>query len=313
MSGAISLVVGCGGAPQWPQMYNGDWDPMVLERVAVTAAHRVSFAFNKPVFINEARFDPPVTLAESYWEEGILHLVTEELLEAGEEYWLDAIIRDDAGNLASMLVNFYGLNENMPELLINEFVARGSGNNPDFVELRMMSSGNLGGITVYNGSPSQWTSRVVLPTEEVAAGDLIVIHFREGRREIPGVLNIHVPDGTGLPTTSGGITVTAFPDGPLLNAVLWSDRTYDPASDRRGFGTAAQLRIFEEVVALGGWSVRGDYVVPDDGIDPDGHTATRSINRYNDGRNTDSPADWYIVATSEASPGQQNSVILHKP
>lgn len=307
----VMLLTGCEGPPQWPQMYGGDWEPMVLERVLVTQTHRVSFAFNKPVYVNTARLDPPVTVVDSYWEDGMLHVETEELLEAGEEYWMDAILRDDTGNLASMLVNFYGLNENMPEVLINEFVARGSGRNADFVELRIMTAGNLGGITVYNGSPSNWTSRIVLPIEDVEAGDFVVIHFREGRDDINGVLNFPVPDGTGLPTTSGGITVTAFPDGPLLNAVLWSDRTYDPTSDRRGFGTAAQLRIFEEVVALGGWTIRGDYVVPDDGIDPDGHTATRSINRYNDGRNTNSREDWYIVNTGRASPGRPNSEELY--
>ncbi len=334
-TGALAAVVavalgGCSAIPQLPEMYRGDWEPVVLERVAPQAPHRVAFQFNKPVEVVQVLFDPEVTVESTHWADGMLQIETEEPLRAGAEYWVDAILRDDSGNMASILVSFYGINPRLPEVIINEFVCRGSGNNPDFAELRVLEAGNLGGMTLYNGSPSHWTTRVIMPEMEVQADDYVIVHFRReftpeeitettdkaesgGLRSHPDAWDVWAPEDAGLPTTSGGLTLTAYPDGPLLDAVLWSDRSYDATSDRRGFGTVAQMNIFEEVVALGGWQIAGAYVVPDDGVDPSSSTATRSINRSSLGTDTDNREDWHITPTRGATPGTVNSDEVYVP
>lgn len=325
-----SLLGGCNGIPQLPDMYRGDWEPMVLNHVAVLDTRAVGFQFNKEVEVVQAHFSPPVEIRDVQWTGELLRLDTEEPLLPGREYWVDAVLRDQSGNLASILVSFYGLNARLPRTIINEFVCKGSGNNPDFAELRVLEGGNLGGMTLYNGSPSHWTSRVILPEIEVETDDYVIVHFRPqnipeevtevtdrtasgGLRSHPEAWDVWVPEGSGLPTTSGGLTLTEFPGGPLMDAVLWSDRTYDSTSDRRGFGTVAQLQIFEEVVALGGWEIAGSFVVPDDGVDPSRSTATRSISRRTSGEDTDNRGDWHITPTRGATPGTVNTDAVYEP
>lgn len=326
----VAAVAGCDALPDLPEMIEGTWDPPVLEEVQALSEHVVGLRFSHPVEEVRLALDPPLDLQEVRWEEGMLQLVAEEPLRVGAEYWLDAIVRDEWGNTASVLINFFGLNPNLPRVLINEIVCRGSGNNPDFAELRVFEDGNLGGMTLYNGSPGRWTTRKVFPEMWVEEGDYIIVHFRPqnipeevdertsksesgGLRSHPEAWDLWVWEGTGLPTTSGGLTLTEFPHGPIMDAILYSERTYDSTCPRRGFGTAAQLQIFEDVVARGGWKIAGEFVVPDDGVDPSTSTATRSINRDRAATDTDTKADWHIVPTRGATPGTENSEERYEP
>ncbi|TVR74245.1 MAG: hypothetical protein EA427_01275 [Spirochaetaceae bacterium] len=326
----VTTIAGCDAMPDLPAMIEGRWDPPVLEEVRALSEYTVGLRFSHPVEDVRLSLDPPLELDQVRWQEDMLQLTTRTALRPGAEYWLDAVVRDDSGNTASVLVNFYGLNPDLPPVLINEIVCRGSGNNPDFAELRVFGDGNLGGMTLYNGSPERWTSRKVFPEMWVAEGDYIIVHFRPqnipeevdetedmsasgGLRSHPEAWDLWVWEGTGLPTTSGGLTLTEFPHGPIMDAILYSERTYDSACPRRGFGTAAQLQIFEDVVARGGWKIAGDFVVPDDGVDPSSSTATRSINRDRAGTDTDTREDWHIVPTRGATPGTENSEERYEP
>ena len=95
--------------------------------------------------------------------------------------------------------------------------------------------------------------------------------------------------------------------------MLYTTRRYDPESSLRGFGLASQLEIFEEVVASGAWEIVGADVIPEDGIEPKDSTATRSLNRNTDGRDTDTALDWHIGPTSSASPGYTNTEEVYQP
>lgn len=320
---AAGFFAGCDAMPELPDMIEGDWEPPILEDVHALTEHTVGMRFSRPVEAVRLTFDPPLDLAGSMWHDGMLQLTAREPFRAGSEYWVDAVVEDRGGNTASVLVSFYGTNPDLPRVLINEIVCRGSGNNPDFAELRVFEDGNLGGMTIYNGSPGRWTSRKIFPEMDVEAGDYVIVHFRPqnipeevdettdkaesgGLRSHPEAWDLWVWEGAGLPTTSGAVTLTEYPDGPLMDAILYSERTYDATSPRRGFGTAAQLEMFEDVVARGGWKIAGDFVVPDDGVDPSNSTATRSINRDRDATDTDTRHDWHIVPTRGATPGTEN-------
>lgn len=328
--GGAMVIAGCDALPEFPDPIERDWTPPVLEEVQPVTPNTVGMRFSRPVELVTAVFDPPLTLERSRSEGETLLVDTRETLLAGAEYWMDALVEDDSGNIASVLVSFYGRNDRLPAVLINEIVVKGSGNNPDFAELRVFEDGNLGGMTLYNGSPGRWTTRKVFPEMEVEADDYVIVHFRPqnipeevdetedktasgGLRSHPEAWDLWVPDGSGLPTTSGGLTLTEFPDGPVMDAILYSDRTYDATSDRRGFGTVAQMEIFDDVVARGGWEIAGAFPVPDDGVDPSLSTATRSINRDRNATNTNTRVDWHIVPTRGATPGTENSEERYEP
>jgi hypothetical protein len=97
-------------------------------------------------------------------------LTTVRDLAPGDLYWIDARVEDESGNMSSVLVSVYGLNPQLPEVRINEFVCEGTGRHVDWVELLVLGDGNLGGLTLYEGSPGIWDSRYVLSAMDVAAG-----------------------------------------------------------------------------------------------------------------------------------------------
>ena len=62
--------------------------------------------------------------------------------------------------------------------MINEFTPRGSGNDPDLVELKVLSAGNMGGVVLYLGTPGSYDARFVFPPFEVEAGSFILVHLK---------------------------------------------------------------------------------------------------------------------------------------
>jgi hypothetical protein len=311
-------------------MIQGDWVPPMLTRVTARTPRVVALEFDKPVRLLEATIDPAVAIQETRWHNDALELRGATDFLASVEYWIDARVEDESGNISSVLVSVYGLNENLPEIRINEFVCEGSGSHPDWVELKVLSAGNVAGLCLYEGGPGIWDSRKVLPALELSAGDYVVVHFKPevipeevdettdpaesgGLDTHPEAWDFWVRGGDGIPNTTGALTLTAFPGGPVLDAVLYTTKRYDPDDDKRGFGLKSQLEIFEDVVAAGGWQIAGDFVIPEDGLDPEDSTATRSIAREPAGIDTDTAADWHITPTSGATPGSENTTEVYVP
>lgn len=332
---SITLLgcAGCSGLPSLPEMVDGDWTPPILQGVEAAEETEISLSFNEEVRLSTVRFEPgSVTVVESRWDEersALLVLVTSPL-EAGAEYGIDAEVSDVAGNVSSFVATFYGLNPRLPPVLINEVVCEGSSTHPDWVELRALDEGNLGGLTLYEGSRENWDSRFVFPRIDVTRDAYVVVHFKpegipeeiteiddpaaSGGRDVhPESWDVWVTGGDGIPNSTGGLTLTEWPGGPIVDAFLYTTKHYDADDELRGFGLASQLEIFENVVAGGGWIIAGDFVVPDDGFDPEDGTATRSINRGTDAGDTNTAADWHIAPTSGATPGSTNTDEAYDP
>lgn len=321
---------GCGPEAKLPEMISGDWDPPMLSHVEAIEQSVIALTFDEPVELLEAYIDPPVEIEESRWHEGALHIVGSTDFIASEEYWIDARVEDQSGNLSSVLVSVYGRNDRVPKIRINEFVCEGSSRHPDWVELRVDSSGNLAGLCLYEGSPTTWDSRFLFPDLDVEEGDYVVVHFKPevipeeidevvspdesgGNDTHPEGWDFWVKGGDGIPNTTGGLTLTAFPGGPHIDAVLYTTKRYEADDEKRGFGTTSQVEIFDSIVEIGGWQIAGDFAVPEDGFDPTDSTATRSIYRPEDGGDTDTAADWRIAPTSGATPGYQNTDEVYQP
>jgi hypothetical protein len=103
------------------------------------------------------------------------------------------------------------------------------------------------------------------------------------------------------------ISVYDKPNGTLIDAVIYSNRT--SASDRkyRGFGSTEMMLKADEIHAEGGWRAGGEAIAPEDAINPDDSTSTRSICRSSSSSDTNSKDDWHITPTRGATFGHANN------
>ncbi|MFP4375320.1 MAG: hypothetical protein ACLFPO_13385, partial [Spirochaetaceae bacterium] len=199
---------------------------------------------------------------------------TEQAGEVGRSYQLEAVVADAAGNTMSFVETIYGYNSDVPAVLINEVTTQGSAGHPDVVELRLLSAGNLGGLTLYAGAPGEHDGRLVFPAVELPKEAYVVVHFKpEGLPEEVDELedpaasggldasdtawDFWVPDGSGISGNNGAVSLYEQPGGRLIDAVVYSNRTSASDERYRGFGTKRALAMVDRVAADGGWLPSG--------------------------------------------------------
>ena len=182
----------------------------------------------------------------------------------------------------------------------------------------------MAGLVLYQGTAASWDNRLVFPAFEVHAGEYVLVHFKpQGlpeERDEPGgpalsggldaspvAYDFWVPGGTGLPGNNGVLSLYDRPGGELRDGVLYSNRTSASDSLYRGFGSAATLDRAEELAGEEGWSAAQEGIRPEDAVNPDSSTATRSLCRSSDSRDSDCAADWHTVPTRGSTFGTMNS------
>jgi len=309
--------------------------PPVFETIGATGPNTVTVHFDEPVTMtaDAVRIEPPLAVRTVDGDGGAdgqvtaVVVVTEQPFAAGRRYTLHTTARDRRGNTTTLVAGFWGFNPHTPGLVINEFTPKGSKKRRDAIELYVTAAGNLGGVTLYDGVAGDYRDHVVLPPVDVAAGDYIVIHATtDGLGEdevdgpddsgheqaVAGAWDFWLAEGGGLSGNNGVITLYTAPDGELIDGVIYSNRTSESDDRYRGFGSKATMQRADTLAALGGWVFAGDLVAPEDAIDSDATTSTRSLNRNSSSADTDSAADWHTVPTRGATLGAPNSDAVHE-
>ncbi len=224
-------------------------------------------------------------------------------MEIASSTRVEGRVEDPWGNSTRFSLDIWAHNPNRAEVLINEFSTKGSGNNPDRVELLVTKGGNLAGITVANGVGPYAKDRCILGDKQVFSGDFVVIAFQAGASST----EYSSERLTGLSSNNGCITVTESPDweSPIIDAVLYSNKT---TTTYGGFGS----RESEEGSRLLYEGRQWDSPLSEKAIDSTNSTATRTHCRdsYKD---TNSAEDWYVCDTKGASFGGENSEIRFQP
>jgi hypothetical protein len=250
--------------------------------------------------------------------------------EPGERCVITIRVADSGGNSLRALIPFYGLNTSLPPIIISEFTTQGSSTSPDMVELLVLEAGNTAGAVLCEGVDGDAIQKMVLPPIDAAGGDYIIVHFKPqgipeeidesvskaesgGLKAHPEAWDLWVPGGSGLSGNNGVISLYNRPGGDPLDGVLYSNRTSSSDTDYDGFGSSAVLQRARELVRAGMWHTAEEAVRPEDAVNPDPSTATRSIFRMPGAADTNGAADWFIAPTSGATFGTENGTEVYAP
>ena len=284
----------------------------VLMETRATGTHTATYRFDEMIFCSPDDFrigsdDTSIQSVTTFEEE--LKITFTHPLVPGSRIVVEGRVSDQFGNTLTFSCGVWGFNARVPEVLINEFTTKGSSTNPDRVELLVLSDGNLAGLTLYDGLSESFDSECILPSYEVKKGDRLIIEYSEHLRQEHQIEFYGGPIGLGA--NNGVITLYDSPDGSIIDAVLYSNRTSASDTTYGGFGTSKvqQRALFLE--ESGQWDAKP--IVPEAGIDSTHSTATRSFCRTEDAPDTDSRNDWHVVPTSKASFGYPNSPDIHEP
>jgi hypothetical protein len=287
----------------------------------------IGFWFSLPVTVSSLRFEPE--LAVDSVEQGELVTVTlREPLSGGERFLADILVIDEAGNTLNVLAPFRSRNDEMPRLVINEIRTEYSKPKVEFVELKTLTAGNLGGIRLFLAETGTEEAFYEFPPAHAAAGEYIVVHLRsldpnsvnetgddleatpytKENEAWPDSRDFWIPDARKHLTKKAGMAYLLDQDDEVLDAVLWSEGA-DPWWQDEKLAGAAEFLLSKDA-----WvNSRGDISGPGDAVSSAYTTATRSISRNEDTPDSNSSADWYITAASSATPGKKNSTKKYQP
>ena len=323
---------GCTPVSDSRALFKDDLRPPVFLGLAVTDSREISITFSEPVEYCPKSYScsPGLSLAVAETKEEKLRLRFQDTMEPGTEYAVECTVRDEAANTHTVLATFYGFNPDIPSIRLNEITTQGSGNHPDKIELMVLEDGNTAGLCLIDGTRDYIRQSKILPPIEVEAGHYIVVHCKPIGRDdeidetdsqqdcraedsVMGAWDLWIEGGSGLSGNNGVITLYSHSNGTLLDGFLYSNRTSESDENYRGFGSSDTMDRADQLWLQEGWKAEGRLIAPEDGVNPDNSTATRSMCRRPGAEDTDGASDWYIVDTSESSFGSENSTVEYVP
>lgn len=332
LTGLILIGTSCSPIIDYRRLLERDVQSPVFQGIRVTENNSIEVLFSEPVSIQKDSLfiipEPPSYRAESNKKLALIQFSGS--LAPGGLYKLKMTVTDKSGNSLTLINSFYGYNPNLPDMIINEFTTQGSSANPDRVEIAVLSDGNTAGAVLFEGSDFFWDQRKVFPAIEVKAGDFIVIHFKstgdpmeidetENRNESGGIKpaddawDLWVDEGTGLSGNNGTLMLFTTLYGTLMDGLVYSNRTSDSDGNYRGFGSTKVMERADRLIELGGWTAHGELAAPEDAINPEDSTATRSMCRDSLSEDNNCKEDWHIVPTSTSTFGAVNSDSVYTP
>ena len=322
----------CGPIPDYRTLVEVDLHPPQFLGAVAVDPRTVLLRFDEKVIERPATTTiVPETAISSVAADGELLTVCLGSDQAiGTEYAVEVSVEDECRNSTTVLTKFYGFNPDLPRVLINEFITQGSTTHPDLVELWVAERGNTAGMCLYEGVQQNWDDRLILPPIAVEPGDYLLVHFKpQGlpeevdeteRTDISGGLDsslnafdLWVRQGGGLSGNNGVLSLYSCPGGRILDAVVYSNRTSESDTNYAGFGSADVYARVCALEAAGAWTFTGEHIAPEDAVNPDPSTATRSIARDSRSGDTDGRSDWHITPTSGSTFGELNGDAVYVP
>jgi hypothetical protein len=291
------------------------------------SGREIAFQFSLPVTVSSLRFDPPQEI-EEIGTGDLVAVTLQKPLIGGERVMADILVEDQAGNTLNVLVPFRTRNDNIPSFVITEVRTEYSKPKVEFVELRMLTAGNLGALRMFIAGSGLDAPFLEFPPVTVKAGEYVVIHLRsldpaaidetgddlaatpytkDNEAQIDA-RDFWIPEAKKHLTKKAGAVFFTDQDDRIIDAVMFSE-TADAWWQDENMAKAAEL-----LGKAGAWTASdGGLPGPADAVLSRDTTATRSICRDESAADNNSASDWYITATSCATPGKENSTRRYVP
>jgi hypothetical protein len=204
-------------------------------------------------------------------------------------------------------------------MLINELRTEYSNPRAEFVEFKTLEAGNLGALRLFIIGSGKDPLVFEFPPAEVAAGEYILLHLRVtdsgsvavnetgpdlgfsgGTEALETARDFWVPGSAKLLHKTDVVYLTDQNDR-IIDALMISEIA-DSWWSKEEFVESADLLYRQEA-----WiSSSGKIPGPQDAMITAGSTLTRSICREESVPDHNDAGDWYIAATSNATPGAPN-------
>jgi hypothetical protein len=298
--------------------------------VTALSSRSIRFEFSKPVTVSSVNFDPPLeiqSISDGTSGDGASALVNlKEAIPGGERIVADLLVEDEQGNTLGVLIPFRSRNERIPDLVITELRTEYANPKAEFLEIKTLGPGNLGAIRLFIAGTGMAEPVFEFPPVEVAAGEYLVLHLRTldpasvnetgdetglsaGTETLPDVRDFWVPEALKR-LRKTDVILLLDQDDRVLDGVLLSEtpgNTWAKEDLSRGADMLAAQKAW--------LSAEGESrsLSPRDAVLTKGTTATRTICRDETVPDTNTAADWYITATSQASPGKPNGGKRYEP
>jgi hypothetical protein len=297
--------------------------------VKALSPQEIQFEFSKPVTVLSLNFDPPLDILSisdgKTGEESAALVTLKEALRGGAQIVADLLVEDDLGNTLGALIPFRSRNDRIPAVLITELRTEYANPKAEFVEIKTLSAGNLGALRLFIAGTSMDEPVFEFPPVEVAAGEYLVAHLRTldpasvnetgpdlalsgGAEALPDARDFWAPEAVKRLRKTDAVLLLDQEDR-ILDGALLSENP-DNAWAKEELDRAAKLLAAQDAWQSAGG---GRNLSPRDAIPTKGTTTTRTICRDEAAGDTNTAADWFIVATSQASPGKPNSDKRYEP
>ena len=291
-------------------------EEIVLEPIAeflggkVVSETEIVFEFSMPVTLQSLSlsFNPDIEL-EKIYEGNTITLYLGEDLEPGLRFIAEFEAEDEWDNLINTQVSLIAKNNRPPDLLINELRTEfsGSSQKEEFIEFKILSEGNLGGLQVFAASNKTNPMIYEFPPAEVMEGEYVVLYLRTldkpNNTDSFPTRSFWIPDSSKLLRKTDAVYVMDQ-DSRVLAAIMIAET---PAAS----WTITQLaEAAEFLFEQGAWtSEAGGISSPADAASSENikTSLTRSISRDETMDDSRTAADWYVTANNGATPGLPNN------
>jgi hypothetical protein len=319
---AAVSVAACSFEAAMSKYSGGSGSPPELLAVRTSSSSEVQFLFSEPVSVVSLAFDPPAELADSTDGETVnIQLGTP--FAAGTRVTVDILVRNENGNTLEAVLTFSAFNDRVPAFQINELRTEMSKPRVEFIELKMLSGGNLAGVRLFAASNGTDAPVYEMPAAEVDAGEYVLVHLRtpdyingvdelgedlalstaddaKAQADCPrDVRDLWLPVNKEMLRKSDAVYFVDQLDA-IIDAVVFCDKAKE--AEKWG-GNPYFISAMGILTASGAWTGEAGIA----GVfDSGGTSPTNTIVRRENSADTNASQDWYKGGVGKATPGKPN-------
>jgi len=304
----------------------GSSEALVFTECRAVSEEEIDFSFSRPVTVKSLSFEPTVNVA-SIEDGSTVKVRLNEIPKPGIEISAEILAEDPDKNTINVLIPFRTRNNRMPKLVINEICTENIKPKCEFIEFKTLTAGNLGAMKIVikgNTKAAKQTIYEFKPVE-VKKDEYIVLNLRTpetackdeygedlaesgGTNSTPTSRDFWVAGNSKLIHKEASAIYVLDQDDKALAAVMIS-------SDAASWWAKDYLaETAEFLFSQGAWkTVDGKISGPASAVNSTGTTNTRTICRDKTVENSNTPLDWYVTDTSNATPGKPNSEKRYVP